>query len=89
MFQSFVSAQSEALSLLKQPLQRVSASQARESAVSLYLNPAKSFQTLEGFGAAFTEAAAVTWLHLSPARRAELLNAYFDPHPDHGHGYTL
>lgn len=45
------------------------------------------FQTLEGFGGAFTEAAAVTWLALSPARREELLRAYFDP--EAGHGYTL
>jgi glucosylceramidase len=26
---------------------------------------------------------------LSPARQAELLRAYFDPNPAHGHGYTL
>ena len=32
---------------------------------SLYLNPAKTFQTLEGFGGAFTEAAAVTWQQLN------------------------
>lgn len=54
---------------------------------SLYVNPTKTFQTLEGFGAAFTEASAVTWQKLSPARQAELLRAYFDP--EQGHGYTL
>ncbi len=46
-----------------------------------------SFQTLEGFGGAFTEAAAVTWLSLSPPRREEVLWAYFDR--QEGHGYSL
>ncbi len=55
--------------------------------VSLYLNPAKTFQSLEGFGGAFTEAAAVTWQGLSPERRAEVLRAYFDT--TCGHGYTF
>lgn len=56
---------------------------------SVFVNTARAFQTLEGFGAAFTEAAAVTWRSLSPERQAELLRAYFDPNPEHGHGYTL
>jgi glucosylceramidase len=46
-----------------------------------------TFQTLEGFGGAFTEAAAVTWLKLSPERRGEVLRAYFDRQS--GHGYSL
>jgi len=46
-----------------------------------------TFQTLEGFGGAFTEAAAVTWQKLSPARQREALNAYFDRQS--GHGYSL
>ena len=58
-----------------------------DPAASLYVNPAKPFQTLEGFGAAFTEASAVTWQKLSPARQVELLRAYFDV--EQGHGYTL
>jgi len=45
------------------------------------------FQTIEGFGGAFTEAAADTFYKLSPERREEILKAYFDP--DEGHGYTL
>ena len=49
--------------------------------------PQRTFQTIEGFGGAFTEAAAVTWLTLNPARRKEVLHAYFDR--DEGHGYTL
>ena len=50
------------------------------------MNTEHRFQAIEGFGGAFTEAAAVTWLELD-AQREELLDAYFDP--DHGHGYTL
>ncbi|HVN41276.1 MAG TPA: hypothetical protein VMT50_00725, partial [Steroidobacteraceae bacterium] len=45
------------------------------------------FQTIEGFGGAFTEAAALNWLALSEARRAEVLEAYFDRAK--GHGYSL
>ncbi len=49
--------------------------------------PEKTFQTIEGFGGAFTEAAAVTWQSLSPAKRNEVLRTYFDR--DEGHGYSL
>jgi glucosylceramidase len=45
------------------------------------------YQEIEGFGGAFTEAAAVTFCKLSPERRAEILRAYFDLNT--GHGYTL
>jgi len=47
----------------------------------------RHFQTLEGFGGAFTEAAAVTWQKLSSTRQQEVLNNYF--HTEQGHGYTL
>jgi glucosylceramidase len=49
--------------------------------------PTIHFQTIEGFGGAFTEAAAVTWQTLSPTRRNEVLRAYFDRKA--GHGYSL
>ena len=51
------------------------------------VNPQRAFQVIEGFGGAFTEAAAVTWLKLSPAHREQLLRDYFGR--DDGHGYTL
>ncbi len=53
----------------------------------VWIDPARRFQTVLGFGGAFTEAAAVTWMKLGEARREELLRAYFDP--VRGHGYTL
>lgn len=51
------------------------------------IDPAHSFQTIEGFGGAFTESAAVTLAKLPAAVQEECLRAYFDP--VHGHGYRL
>ena len=53
----------------------------------VWVDARRRFQTLEGFGGAFTEAAAHTWQQLSPPDRAQLLRDYFDP--DDGHGYQL
>ena len=39
----------------------------------------KKLQVFEGFGAAFTEAAADTFYKMSEGKRAEILNAYFSP----------
>lgn len=47
----------------------------------------KRFQKIEGFGGAFTEAAAHTYFKMSPEIRAEILQAYFDP--SLGNGYSL
>ena len=51
------------------------------------VNSESAFQTILGFGGAFTEAAALTWQGLTEAGRAELLRDYFDP--ERGHGYCL
>lgn len=53
----------------------------------VFVLPQRTFQTIEGFGGAFTESAAVTWQTLSPDRRKEVLDGYFDR--DAGHGYSL
>ena len=53
----------------------------------LWVNPKIAFQTIEGFGGAFTEAAAVTWLKLSETQRESVLRAYFDRSA--GHGYSF
>ncbi len=53
----------------------------------LWVDTSRRFQTLEGFGGAFTEAAATTWLRLSQDQRSAFLRDCFDP--VHGHGYTL
>jgi glucosylceramidase len=53
----------------------------------IWVDPTRHFQALEGFGGAFTEAAAVTWQALDPQRRQDFLRDCFDP--QHGHGYTM
>ena len=57
------------------------------SPARLWVDSTRRFQRLEGFGGAFTEAAASTWLKLSEPQREAFLRACFDPL--HGHGYTL
>ena len=47
----------------------------------------RRFQTIEGFGGAFTEAAAITCRKMSPENQQRILKAYFDRHE--GHGYSL
>ena len=46
-----------------------------------------AFQIMFGFGGAFTEAAALTWLGLNDRGRQTLLTDYFDT--ERGHGYSL
>ncbi|MEI8031507.1 MAG: glucosylceramidase, partial [Comamonadaceae bacterium] len=44
----------------------------------VWVHADKPFQILEGFGGAFTEAAAVTWQKLSLQRQEQVLRDYFD-----------
>ncbi len=60
---------------------------AEQNLPCVFVDPQRMFQTIEGFGGAFTEAAAVTWLKLGAQRREQVLCDYFDPID--GHGYTL
>jgi len=46
-------------------------------------------QTFEGFGGAFTAAAAINWRSLTPADQAELIHLYFDAPDAGGLGYTM
>lgn len=54
---------------------------------SVMVDTRHRFQKLEGFGGAFTEAAAATFYKMSATKQAEILRAYFDP--EQGHGYSL
>jgi glucosylceramidase len=54
---------------------------------SILVDPGKRFQTLLGFGGAFTEAAAVTFYKMDAVAQAAILKAYFDP--KEGNAYTL
>ncbi|MFK7926949.1 MAG: glycoside hydrolase family 30 beta sandwich domain-containing protein, partial [Myxococcota bacterium] len=53
----------------------------------ILLNPSVTYQTLIGFGGAFTESAAWTLQHLPESAQDQVLSAYF--HPTQGLGYTL
>jgi len=51
------------------------------------VDPAKRFQEIVGIGGALTDAAADAWATLPPAKRDEVIRAFFDPKD--GLGYTL
>ncbi len=53
----------------------------------LQLNPARKFQSILGFGGAFTESACYNLYRVSPAVREQAIRAYFDP--EVGIGYQL
>ena len=53
---------------------------------TLALFPERTFQTLTGFGGAFTEASASLLNQMSPEKRKEILNAYF---AESGANYSL
>jgi glucosylceramidase len=58
-----------------------------EAPYSIKVDASQCFQTIEGFGGAFTQSAAVTLYELPVEKQTEVLRAYFDPNL--GHGYTL
>ena len=53
----------------------------------IFVDPAKTYQTLLGIGGALTDASAETFYKLPATSQQELLRAYFDPQA--GIGYTL
>ena len=60
--------------------------QVLENSVQITLNFDQKFQTISGFGGAFTEASASVLNQLSPDKRKSVLNAYFS---DQGAAYSL
>lgn len=54
-------------------------SAAKPSEETIVLNPEKEFQTILGFGAAFTDAACYTFNRLSPSERERLFHELFHP----------
>ena len=54
---------------------------------SVFIDTTVKFQEIQGFGGAFTEAAAVTLDKMPSHLRQEILQAYFSP--DTGNAYTL
>ena len=62
-------------------------SQPDEHFPTIMLDPGKTFQTIEGFGGALTDAAAETFYKLPKDKQEEILTAYFDP--EKGIGYNF
>ncbi len=61
--------------------------QPTEDVPTVFVDPAKTFQTIEGIGGALTDASAETFFKLPKGRQQEFLNAYYDP--ETGIGYSL
>jgi glucosylceramidase len=58
-----------------------------ENYPTIMIDVDKTFQTIEGFGGAFTDAAAITFAKLSKKNQEKFLTACFDP--NEGNAYTL
>ena len=58
-----------------------------EGDVSVFVDPAKTYQPLLGIGGAITDASAEVFAKLSPKNQERLLRAYYDP--TDGIGYSL
>jgi glucosylceramidase len=63
------------------------ASAPAEASFTVFVDPSQRFQTIEGIGAALTDAAAETFARLPEARQQEFLDAHFDPVK--GIGYSM
>jgi glucosylceramidase len=61
--------------------------QPKETQVCVFVDPAKTFQTFLGIGAALTDASAETFTKLPKPKQQEFLQAYYDANK--GIGYTL
>ncbi len=58
-----------------------------ENYPTIMIDVDKTFQTIEGFGGAFTDASADTFAKMSKEEQERFIKACFDPHE--GNGYTL
>ena len=58
-----------------------------EHVATIIVDPTHRYQTIVGFGGAFTDAAAETFYKMPTAAQQQILTAYFSP--DQGIGYTL
>ena len=73
------------LHLQKKPMQQLDATIANGIGY-VQVDTSKKFQKIEGFGGAFTEASAKTWMRLPLKERKRVIELYFG---ENGAGYTL
>jgi glucosylceramidase len=85
MIRHFITARDSNARLTEQALATPAAND--KPLASVWVDSQRQFQTMLGFGGAFTEAAAVTWQKLSPAAQQQVLVDYFSKLA--GHGYRL
>ncbi|MFI2742165.1 glycoside hydrolase family 30 beta sandwich domain-containing protein [Zhouia sp. PK063] len=84
----FTTAKNTSLKLAKTGnVQFEKAVQPMETEISVFVNPSKKFQTLEGIGGAISDASAEVFAKLSKAKQEELLKAYYSD--QNGIGYSL
>ncbi len=57
------------------------------SIATINIDAQMQYQTFEGIGGAFTEAAASVWQTLTPEKQQQLIAAYFDP--ENGNNYVM
>lgn len=74
--------------LTEGPLALGPAQPVREDVPALFLDPERRFQTLEGIGAAITDASAEVFAQLPGAAQRELLDACWNPATGHGYAIT-
>ena len=58
-----------------------------ENYPTIFIDPGETFQSIEGFGGAFTDATAVVFSQMSKEQKEDFIKAHFDP--VEGNGYTL
>jgi glucosylceramidase len=63
------------------------ANQPLETEFSIFVEPAKAFQSILGVGGAITDSSAEVFAKLSPAKQKEFLDAYYSK--DKGIGYSI
>ena len=83
----YLTAKSPAQLLAKEPRAFESLEQPDENYPTVMIDLDKTFQTIEGFGGAFTDASADNFAKLSLEEQEKFLKACFDP--GEGNGYTL
>jgi glucosylceramidase len=56
---------------------------------AIEIDSSKKYQTILGFGGAFTEASAINWRLLEPEDQAKVIDLYFNSAEEGGHAYTV
>lgn len=60
-------------------LKKLNAFSSNDTPITITLNPTETFQTITGFGGAFTESSAYLLNQLGDENRSKVINAYFGP----------